>query len=86
MATASLARKGGPFRKGWYTEPVQVSRHSLVGLLEGEDRMAWYYTEPFPVSRHSPAGMFEGQDRMAWRRGNYHTDCLLQEGCCDWLG
>ena len=37
------------------------------------------------MSRHSLAGMLEGKDRMAWRRGNYHRDCLLQEGCCDWL-
>lgn len=68
MATATAlssqkhdpGRKGALFRKGGYTEPFPVSRHWLVGILEGEDR-------------------------MTWRRGNYHTDCLLQEGYCDWL-
>ena len=49
MATASssasqkhdLERKVAPFRKGWYKELVLGSRHPLVRMLEGEDRMAW---------------------------------------------
>ena len=62
-----------------------MSRYLLAGMLEGGHRMAWQHTEPVLASRHSLAGRLEGQDRMAWQRGKYHTECLLQEGCCDWL-
>ena len=34
-------RKGAPFRKGWYVEPVLVLRCLLGGMLGGEGSMAW---------------------------------------------